>query len=294
LVTSGKFKLIYTALTLALVDEFLKRYADLGLFSFHDQVGMNGSQKPSGDKGTSDPRKCVAYAVLVGIALLATGEAAANYRAAEPSLQRLNDGRVAVGNVHPENVPDGVPSLRSDDRDAAVCIKQTGYVGLSQHGSLLSAYDGMVVNSVELRCPARKGAEGQYRAKQERDGALGVCNEQVPPSKEKVCSVLTGNRERAAEMTAPVLTCIVGAGYCRHQYRVKTSNNQGDRQCPTGRAYALQLEDIYFMVDPRFLFKWTGDLTYPDQMAFTRLCGLRFFMKTDRRMFSAVFDGVTA
>ena len=67
-----------------------------------------------------------------------------------------------------------------------------------------------------------------------------------------------------------------------------------DRQCPTGRAYALQLEDIYFMVDPRFTFKWTGDLTYPDQMAFTRLCGLRFFLKTDRRMFSAVYDGCTA
>jgi hypothetical protein len=48
------------------------------------------------------------------------------------------------------------------------------------------------------------------------------------------------------------------------------------------------------MVDPRFVFKWTGDLTYPDQMAFTRLCGLRFFLKTDRRMFQAVVDGVTA
>src|SRR5674476_769945 len=45
-----------------------------------------------------------------------------------------------------------------------------------------------------------------------------------------------------------------------------------DRQCPAGRAYFLRTDDTYFMVDPRFLFKWTGDLTYPDQMAFTRLC----------------------
>ena len=75
---------------------------------------------------------------------------------------------------------------------------------------------------------------------------------------------------------------------------VKASNNIGDRQCPAGRAYLLRTDDTHFMVDPRFLFKWTGDLTYPDQMAFTRLCGLRFFLKTQRRMFEAVYDGVTA
>ena len=67
-----------------------------------------------------------------------------------------------------------------------------------------------------------------------------------------------------------------------------------DRQCPSGRAYFIPDEDIHFVVDPRFLFKWTGDLTYPDQMTFTRLCGLRFFLRTQRRMFGAVLDGITA
>jgi hypothetical protein len=67
-----------------------------------------------------------------------------------------------------------------------------------------------------------------------------------------------------------------------------------DRQCPAGRAYLLRTEDTHFMVDPRYLFEWTAPLTYPDQLAFTRICGLRFFMKTDRRMFQAVYDGVTA
>ena len=92
-------------------------------------------------------------------------------------------------------------------------------------------------------------------------------------------------------MIAPAMTT---EGYCRHQYRVKASNNIGDRQCPTGRAYLLRKEDTFFMVDPRFLFEWTAPLTYPDQMAFTRLCGLRFFLLTNRRMFEAVYDGVTA
>lgn len=31
---------------------------------------------------------------------------------------------------------------------------------------IVDATDGMVANSVELQCPAREGAEGQYRAKQ--------------------------------------------------------------------------------------------------------------------------------
>jgi hypothetical protein len=67
-----------------------------------------------------------------------------------------------------------------------------------------------------------------------------------------------------------------------------------DRQCPTGRAYFIRTSDTHMVVDPRFLFEWTGPLTYPDQLAFTRLCGVRFFMRTNRRMFQAVVDGITA
>lgn len=67
-----------------------------------------------------------------------------------------------------------------------------------------------------------------------------------------------------------------------------------DRQCPTGRAYFVRFDDTHFVVDPRFLFEWTEPLTYPDQLAFTRLCGLRFFMRTNRRMFQGVVDGITA
>jgi hypothetical protein len=67
-----------------------------------------------------------------------------------------------------------------------------------------------------------------------------------------------------------------------------------DRQCPVGRAYFNRVDDTHMVVDPRFLFEWTAPLTYPDQMAFTRLCGLRFFMRTQRRMFQCVIDGITA
>lgn len=67
-----------------------------------------------------------------------------------------------------------------------------------------------------------------------------------------------------------------------------------DRQCPTGRGYFIRVSDSHIVVDPRFLFEWTAPLTYPDQLAFTRLCGVRFFFRHQRRMFQCVIDGITA
>jgi hypothetical protein len=164
-----------------------------------------------------------------------------------------------------------------------------------------------------------QGAEGQSRTKQEGFGLPGVRREQVRTPKGKVCSELGGNVENETETISSYVAIIphkVTASYqktCNVPVRFVRPGGQGtsadttwesleymgrpwywDRQCPTGRAYFLRNDDTYFMVDPRFVFKWTGDLTYPDQMAFTRLCGLRFFLKTDRRMFQAVVDGVTA
>jgi hypothetical protein len=63
-------------------------------------------------------------------------------------------------------------------------------------------YDGMVTNSEKPRCPDQLIAEGQPRAKQE-SMTPSVCNEQVSPSKEKVCSELHGNMQSAAETSAP-------------------------------------------------------------------------------------------
>jgi hypothetical protein len=164
------------------------------------------------------------------------------------------------------------------------------------------------------------GAEGQSRTKQEGFGFPGVRREQVRTPKGKVCSELGGNVENEMETVSSCVAITiphrVTESYqktCNVPVRFVRPGGQGtsadttwesleymgrpwywDRQCPTGRAYFLRNDDTYFMVDPRFVFKWTGDLTYPDQMAFTRLCGLRFFLKTDRRMFQAVVDGVTA
>ncbi len=67
-----------------------------------------------------------------------------------------------------------------------------------------------------------------------------------------------------------------------------------DRQCPAYTMYMLNKRSIHFVVDPRFKFKWTTPMGYPNQYAFTRLVGLRFFLKTANRMFLGMSAGWTA
>lgn len=67
-----------------------------------------------------------------------------------------------------------------------------------------------------------------------------------------------------------------------------------DRQCPAGRAYFVPKEDFHMVVDPRMLWDWTPNMSAPDQLTFTRICTIRMFARTKRRMFGAVIDGITA
>lgn len=67
-----------------------------------------------------------------------------------------------------------------------------------------------------------------------------------------------------------------------------------DRQCPSGRLYGLNTNYIHFVTDPAMLFDWSEPLTYPNQMAFTRLCGTRILLRCTSRMFHFVTDGWSA
>jgi hypothetical protein len=67
-----------------------------------------------------------------------------------------------------------------------------------------------------------------------------------------------------------------------------------DRQCPSGTAYFINKNHAHFMVDPRFKFEWTDPLSYPNQMMYTRLVGLRLCMVYKSRMFQGVSTGWSA
>jgi hypothetical protein len=61
----------------------------------------------------------------------------------------------------------------------------------------------MVVNSEKTQCQTYKS--GRATPSQAGEKSLGVCNEHVPPSEEKICSELYRNVEKLAEMTNSVL-----------------------------------------------------------------------------------------
>jgi hypothetical protein len=88
----------------------------------------------------------------------------------------------------------------SVDTNAALSVNESSEVGIEQFISHLAS-NGMVTNSENTRCPARRGAEGQPRTKQSAETSMGVRNEQVSPPKGKICSELAGNREKSAETT---------------------------------------------------------------------------------------------
>ena len=267
---------------------FLKPQGDGRFGLFHDEMRSNGLDEPCRFLRADDPHPDVTDARrLFGASERV--ERPVGYAAAEALPELLYDAAMAHGNFYSEDVTDRGPSLRSDDGDATIGIEETSGV-LGCHDEFLSAYDDMVANSVELRCPVRKDAEGQYRAKQGRGIAPGVCNEHVPPSKEKMCSALMGNHERAAEMTAPTMA----GGYCSYQYPVKVRNNQGDRQCPTGRLYMINRSAVHFYVDPQMMFTWTEPRAWPNQLVKTRLLSLRCALVYKRRMYLGVIDGISA
>ena len=67
----------------------------------------------------------------------------------------------------------------------------------------------MVANSGNIRCPARKSAEGQSRAKQEAQEPSGVRNEHGLPPEGMMCSELHGNMQTSTEMTDPSLMYVI-------------------------------------------------------------------------------------
>lgn len=67
-----------------------------------------------------------------------------------------------------------------------------------------------------------------------------------------------------------------------------------DRQCPAGTLYMVNTKYAHIKIDPRFKFQWTDPLSYPNQMMYTRLVGLRLCMVYTARMFHAVMTGWSA
>jgi hypothetical protein len=58
-----------------------------------------------------------------------------------------------------------------------------------------------------------------------------------------------------------------------------------DRQAPALNLLFLNTKHVHFMTDPRCFFQWTEDMSYPNQLAYTRLVALRLALVARSRMF---------
>ena len=131
----------------------------------------------------------------------------------------------------------------------------------------------MLANSVNTPCPAREGAEGQYRTKQTAMQS-GVRREHVPTPEGKMCSELGRNVERSAEMT--------------DRENVSISNNIRPPLTDCNSNY------VHFYVDSQMRFKWSEARSWPNQLTEIRLVALRLALVWKARMFHSVLDGWTA
>lgn len=262
LVASGMLAVLVAESKTPLLDGGLELKGKGDLFRLDDAVGLYGAKKLRGSGTAQDG--------LVEVPVALGGAAGAVDAPTVPLHEVLHDRQVAVRYVDGE---DRMTGLGLADPNATVSVEEASPVTIRHQD--LQVTDDMLANSVELRCPARKGAEGQYRAKQERDTAPGVCNEHGPAPKGKMCSELGGNVERSAEMTGPS----VGNSMCE-------SISQKVTDCNTNY--------LHFVVDPTMLFEWTEPLKYTTQLASTRLCASRMFLRCTSRMFHAVLDGFSA
>ena len=288
----------------------LERQCNVDLFTLDPAVGSDLPQEYPCLFGYGYPLESRTKGLFGMSGVIYSADAVMLYKSVERSP--VNPGyrdRKLVADLDAASGAFYLPNL-----NASLTIEETREVGVIYHrGS-----DQTLANSVKLRCPARKGAEGQPRTKQEAIEPPGVRNEQVPAPKGKVCSALHGNMQKAAETTVSrygvyhtgvtdsyntsLLKTVryVDPGHLKTgEYSFNGLQYKGlvwywDRQCPTGRMYFLNRSAVHFYVDPQMMFTWTEPRAWPNQLVKTRLLSLRCALVYKRRMYLGVIDGITA
>ncbi len=204
------------------VDVVLQFNGDLRLFTLDDQVRQYDFEEFSSLSSAQLP--------LIGCAVRRVSTFQDNNMPAKLFTDHANDRFVGHRDAtHGTDTDSSALPAIFQDADISLPVEKTGsvssvhsemyYTLLWYHSQVVSnnhprataqvialavrGADGMSANSVDTRCPAYQGAEGQYRAKQGFN-TLGVCNEHIPTTKVKMCSGLHGNMKSAAEMTAPL------------------------------------------------------------------------------------------
>jgi hypothetical protein len=238
-----------------LVNVILKNERGNNFGLFNDHIWFDLTEKLRSYLINSTPHKLGA---VFGVAKFST---IAIKMATKLLMHRKHRWVVAHRYASADVIPNMAPSHLLEDVDVAFTVKQSGNV-LNVHDlhKLLQVGMRMLANSEKTRCPARKGAEGQPRAKQVKVSP-GVCNEHGPTPEGKMCSGLHGDMQRLAEMTSPALMYHQFTGMSR---QVTNRNTKYIHWRPHARRNMVPLDPDRFSVNQDAMVRligWAGNMT---------------------------------
>jgi hypothetical protein len=237
------------------IDMSLQFKGGFNLFLLNHRMWVNATEEGSCDLTSHDARKLNLMSRISDVMSVHVQATAVSL------VEVLNDRSVCHTNASENLVSDmqTLGFLPASNADIPFTVKKPSSVVVI-HGSL-QGLNGMMANSEKTRCPARKGAEGQPRAKQ---GALvppGVCNEQVPSAEAKICSGLHGDMQRLAEMTSPTFMYFITASTSR---LVTACNTKYLHWRPHARRNMVPLDPDRFSVNQDAMIRlmgWAGNMT---------------------------------
>lgn len=237
------------------INVILQRKGYVNFICLYDSVGTDDPKEGGCLLVGNSPSKELP---VIGV-LIVTSIVKVTFKLVVECLNRWVVTHIYSGRNVVANVVRLVLNLFLKDVDKAFTIKDTSSV-IKVHLSLQVGI-GMVVNSGKTQCPARKGTEGQSRAKQVPNWTLGVCNEHVPPSEEKMCSELHGNMQRLAEMTNSSLVYLVVKSISKV---VTDCNTKYLHWRPHARRNMVPLDPDRFSINQDAMIRligWAGNMT---------------------------------
>jgi len=231
----------------------LKLKSEADLLLLHDNVRTNREQEQLSVFGSRHP--------LVKATMPIFDSPLTMDGASEFSLEPLQDSGMAVGDTH-----------LNDPVFGDVLAYAYAPIGVEKSGSV-SGIHFYLQAANEKAANSGNTQNGQSRAKQ--DESPGMCREQVPPAKAKICSDPRRNTGRLAEMTSPGGDISHNAKYIHSATKCNTKY-------------------VHFVVDPLMFFRWTETRSWPNQVVDIRLLLLRLALVYKSRMFLTVLDGWSA
>jgi hypothetical protein len=172
-----------------------KRKYQINFVTLHDHIGLNTAKERGYTLIVDAPTKLDAILMVTQIVPVLIE------MPAKLIEEHLDDWVMCHANTNGRIIPNVLASCLFEDASKAFTVKQASDIAIIHN--ITQGFDRMVANSEKTRCPARKGAEGQPRAKQVIISSPGVCNEHGLPPEGKMCSGLHRNMQRLAEMTNP-------------------------------------------------------------------------------------------